>query len=185
VPRASTSGAQVKTLGHGVVVRQARTTHAQPDFRCLRFCPVPRIGALAAAIVMKEQAGFRTTLLERHLEGAFGQIQALVVVHRPADDATAARIDQRGEVQRTFACWQHGHVANPEPVGRMGSERPRAQPWRDGRALVGGAGAHEASAPACPQALFTPKAIHAVPAAFDTPTAQLTPQATAAIQHQP
>ena len=45
-----------ETLGHRVVVGHARPAHAQPDFRFLRFCPVPRAGVLAAAVVMTTTA---------------------------------------------------------------------------------------------------------------------------------
>lgn len=86
-----------EALGHGVVVRHARPAHAQRDFRCLRFCPIPGAGVLAAAIMMQEQAGRRAALLQGHRQGALGQVDTLVIIHRPAHDATAVGIDDHGQ----------------------------------------------------------------------------------------
>jgi hypothetical protein len=55
-------------------------------------------------VVVKDQPGFRAAaVLQGHVERALGQVQALVIVHRPAHDASAAGVDQCGEVQRSFA----------------------------------------------------------------------------------
>lgn len=91
-----------ETLCYGVVVRHARPAHAQPDIGCLRIRPITSAGVLAAAIVTEDQPRLGAPMLQGQVERALCQIQALVIIHCPADDAPTAGIDERAG-SSTFA----------------------------------------------------------------------------------
>jgi hypothetical protein len=72
---------------------------------------------------MMNEAGARTALLDRHLEGIGSERLILPLTHRPADDPTREEIQEHGKMQPALPCSNERHVAAQTRLGACARKR--------------------------------------------------------------
>jgi hypothetical protein len=89
-------------------------------------------GVLATAIGMVEQPWMRLAMSQSHLQSTGGEAGIEIILHSPADDFTAVKIHDAGEVKKALGGAQVSDVTDPdlidgggrwslgEPIGRDG-----------------------------------------------------------------
>src|SRR5262249_46876352 len=110
-----------EALAHRVVVRVPDRAHGWPHAHVAAALPEGDRRVLTALIGMMDYV-CRSALREGHVQRLEDELRAEVRCHRPADDATAPRIEHDGEVEEAGPGWDVGDVRDPEPVGSHGGE---------------------------------------------------------------
>jgi hypothetical protein len=121
------------TLAHGVVEAIADSAHRRPHPSLRTALAEGERGVLAALVGMMDHAGC-APLRERHVQRLEHQLGAQVSLHGPANDASAERVEDHGEIEKAGPGRDVGDVGDPQPIGRRGAEvaldqvGPRAGP---------------------------------------------------------
>src|SRR5215203_6769468 len=118
-----------EALGDGVVQRIPDRSHGSDEAGGVQAAAVGERGVLAAVVGVADQAGWRLSLADGHLQGVQDQFGAQVLGHRPANDPTRERVQDHGEVQPALVGALLGNVGDPELIGTGRCEPALDEIW--------------------------------------------------------
>src|SRR6266446_6823875 len=124
-----------ETFAEGVVVGVADRAHGGPDARLATPEPEGDRRVLGALVRVMDDIG-GPALGHGHLERAQDELGAEMRFHRPADHATAPRIEDDGEIEKPRPCRAVRDVRHPQAIGTRRGEVAGDEIWRGRICLV-------------------------------------------------
>src|SRR5664279_1974188 len=112
-----------ETLHRCIVPAVSLATHALMDAMLCKQGSVLR-GRVSGSLVRVQYRRTSTPPIDRHTERRHGQLAVETAAHAPANNRPRVQIQNGGQVEPAFTCWNVGDIADPTGVGPIRLKLP-------------------------------------------------------------